>query len=207
MQAIEVLTGTAPTRDVRVEVRFRNNLILRAMKEAGIKTIKELSDRSRVPYTLVCALIGMRAPACRRTGEWSRAAVDVATALHKEPEEIFSWLQRHRHLDRSVFALGEVASEALLVSVPTDPERQLLQYELRNKISGLLNGLNAREKQIVQMRFGFEPYCREHTYDEIGKVLGVTKSRIDMITRRALRRLRHPAIVKTLRPYVGVLAD
>jgi RNA polymerase sigma factor (sigma-70 family) len=205
---VQVPTKTAPTRDVRVEIRFKNNLILRAMKEAGIKTVKELADRSGVPYNSVCALIGMRASACGRcTGEWSRAAVDVATALRKEPEEIFSWFQRHRHLDRSVFTLGEVASEVALVSASTDPERQLFQHELRNKISGLLNRLNDKEKKIVQMRFGLEPYSREHTYDEISKVFGVTKTRIDMLTRRSLRRLRHPAIVKTLRPYIDVFAD
>ena len=188
-------------RDVRVEVRFRNNLILRAMKEAGIKTAKDLSERSGVPYSKVNEMIGMRCPAYNRRGEWHEAAFAIASALHKEPEEIFSWFQRTRALERNVFVLGEAASEAALVPDSNDPERLLLQNELRGVVASLLSALGERERQAVQMRFGFEPYCRAHDYAEIGQVLGCSGTRAMVIVDRAVRRLRHPVKMKLLQSY------
>jgi RNA polymerase sigma factor (sigma-70 family) len=201
VQEIEVSTESAPERDVRVEVRFRNNLILRAMEEAGIKSVKELSERAGVVYPTVLDAIAMRRSACNEKGEWRRTAFAIASALHKEPEELFSWFQRTRALKRNVFVLGEVASEAALVPDSSDPERLLLQNELRGVVASLLSALGERERQAVQMRFGFEPYCRVHDYAEIGRVLGCTGSNAMVIVDRAVRRLRHPAKMKLLKPY------
>ncbi|MFN3349077.1 sigma factor-like helix-turn-helix DNA-binding protein [Pseudorhodoplanes sp.] len=208
MQTIEVLTEIAPTRDVRVEIRFKNNLILRAMKEVGIKTARELSERSGISYATVIDIIGMRRPALNQRGDWHEAAFAIAAALHKEPEELFSWFQRSRALERNVFVLGEVASEAVLVPDSGDPERLLLQNELRGVVTSMLATLGERDRQAVQMRFGFDPYCRTHDYAEIGRALGgCSGSRAMMIVDRAVRRLRRHDRVRLLQSYRSVFNE
>lgn len=53
------------------------------------------------------------------------------------------------------------------------------------------------------MRFGIEPYLREHTVDEIGAEMGVTKQRISPVIKKAVEKLRHPLRIKKLKKIIG----
>lgn len=56
--------------------------------------------------------------------------------------------------------------------------------------------LSPRERRVLDLRYGFTG--REHTLDEIGKKLKVTRERIRQIEERALRKLRQPKVAHTL---------
>jgi RNA polymerase primary sigma factor len=45
---------------------------------------------------------------------------------------------------------------------------------------------------VLQLRFGLDG-SKAHTLEEIGSMLGVTKTTIQMIEAKALRNLRHPS--------------
>jgi RNA polymerase sigma factor (sigma-70 family) len=53
-----------------------------------------------------------------------------------------------------------------------------------------LNTLSVREKEILEYRFGLNGAPK--TCEEVGKIFGMTKGRIQQIEAKALRRLRHP---------------
>ena len=79
-----------------------------------------------------------------------------------------------------------------------------MQSGLRELVRELLAGLTAREATIVHMRFGID-LASDHTLEEIGRQLDVTRERIRQIEAKVLRRLKHPSRVDKLRIYADSL--
>ena len=66
----------------------------------------------------------------------------------------------------------------------------------RNKlIDDLCSILNEREIDIVSMKFGLPPYESEHTLEEIGKKLKLTKERVRQIHEKAMTKMRSQAMM------------
>ena len=63
---------------------------------------------------------------------------------------------------------------------------------LTEAITEALSTLEARDAKVLRLYFGLEGE-REHTLEEIGNMLGVTRERIRQLRDRALRRLREGA--------------
>ena len=62
---------------------------------------------------------------------------------------------------------------------------------LRGHLGEVLNGLNERERRILELRYGLtDGYPR--TLEEVGRQYNVTRERIRQIEAKALRKLRHP---------------
>ncbi len=62
---------------------------------------------------------------------------------------------------------------------------------LRGKLGEVLNGLNERERSIVELRYGLADGS-SRTLEEVGRQYNVTRERIRQIEAKALRKLRHP---------------
>jgi RNA polymerase sigma factor (sigma-70 family) len=62
--------------------------------------------------------------------------------------------------------------------------------ELRDCLEDLLRTLPDRDQEILKLRYGFGD-CKEHTYDEMSRIFGITKERIRQIESRALRKLQN----------------
>ncbi len=62
---------------------------------------------------------------------------------------------------------------------------------LRGHLSEVLNGLNERERRILELRYGLTDGC-PRTLEEVGRQYNVTRERIRQIEAKALRKLRHP---------------
>jgi RNA polymerase primary sigma factor len=72
---------------------------------------------------------------------------------------------------------------------------------LKEQVRSVLNLLNEREREVLEMRFGLKD-GQDHTLEEVGKFFGVTRERIRQIEAKALRKLRHPTRSKQLRDYL-----
>jgi RNA polymerase primary sigma factor len=71
------------------------------------------------------------------------------------------------------------------------PYEGILESELTDKTSHILNTLTQREERIMKMRFGIGEEV-EHTLEEIGRAFKVSRERIRQIEKKALKRLKHP---------------
>jgi RNA polymerase primary sigma factor len=93
-----------------------------------------------------------------------------------------------------VSTLGELIADRGNAS----PADSVLASEVRNETSAFLQTLVPREEQVLRLRFGVG--CgREHTLEEIGAGLDVTRERVRQIELRALRKLRRPESARRLR--------
>jgi len=70
------------------------------------------------------------------------------------------------------------------------PENEVIKKDLREKVKELLSCLNEREALVLKLRFGLDGYP-EHTLEQVGKELKVTRERIRQIESKALRKLRN----------------
>jgi RNA polymerase primary sigma factor len=84
----------------------------------------------------------------------------------------------------------------------TPPDEAATYNLLRENLSEILDGLPLREGRILQLRYGLFD-GQAYTLEEIGRKVGVTRERVRQIETQALNRLRHPAIRRKLRDYLG----
>lgn len=78
---------------------------------------------------------------------------------------------------------------------------QLAMEDLKEETLKALKTLSEREEMVLKMRFGLGSDQKEHTLEEIGKMMHITKERIRQIEARAIRKLRHPSRCKTLKHF------
>jgi RNA polymerase primary sigma factor len=73
---------------------------------------------------------------------------------------------------------------------------------LREQMHDLLDSLSARERGVLQLRFGLDD-GQARTLEEVGRIFGVTRERVRQIEAKALRKLRHPKSSRKLRDYLA----
>ncbi len=72
---------------------------------------------------------------------------------------------------------------------------------LREQLNEILGGLNARERKVLELRFGLIDGT-PRTLEEVGKEFSVTRERIRQIEAKALRKLKHPTRSQKLRDFL-----
>ena len=94
--------------------------------------------------------------------------------------------------------LGDFIKDESMLEPDDAASKQLLAEQLHD----ILNSLNRRERQVLEMRFGLKD-GQSHTLEEVGQAFGVTRERIRQIEAKALRKLRHPLRSRKLRDYLS----
>jgi RNA polymerase primary sigma factor len=93
--------------------------------------------------------------------------------------------------------LGDFIEDDKVLGPVDAASRQLLKEQIRSA----LGVLSEREREVLEMRFGLSD-GQDHTLEEVGRHLGVTRERIRQIEAKALRKLRHPTRSRQLRDYL-----
>jgi RNA polymerase primary sigma factor len=78
-----------------------------------------------------------------------------------------------------------------------DTEEEAMNRFLNDEIESALNTLPPRDAKVLRLYFGLEG-GREHTLEEIGSMLGVTRERVRQLRDRALKRLREGEVGRAL---------
>lgn len=157
-----------------------------------------------------------------RTADLSRI-VKAAEVLRQElrreptPEEI----ARHTDLAVEVVnALAALNASEVRLDAPLDPDgdRNLLdrfvadegatpesiamEKFLAEEVARALRSLTPRDAKVLRLYFGLDG-GREHTLEEIGHVLGVTRERVRQLRDRALKRLREGEVGRALASFAA----
>ena len=81
--------------------------------------------------------------------------------------------------------LGEILRDTSVRS----PEETAIHSDVANEVERAMAPLTDREKEVLRLRYGLGT-DREHTLEEIGRHLSVTRERVRQIESRALQKLR-----------------
>ncbi|MBC8412504.1 MAG: sigma-70 family RNA polymerase sigma factor [Nitrospira sp.] len=74
--------------------------------------------------------------------------------------------------------------------------------EISGYIKKVLGTLTPKEEKVIRMRFGIGAE-RDHTLEEVGRHLTITRERVRQIEAKALRKLKHPSRLKALKALVS----
>jgi RNA polymerase primary sigma factor len=92
--------------------------------------------------------------------------------------------------------------ESTLADVIGDDSASPFSEAERNKLTEhilkVLHTLNPREEAVIRMRFGIGAE-RDHTLEEVGRHLSLTRERVRQIEEKAMRKLKHPSRLRALR--------
>jgi RNA polymerase primary sigma factor len=69
------------------------------------------------------------------------------------------------------------------------PEEAAMQGELASEVERAMAPLNEREREVMRLRFGLGTE-REHTLEEIGRRLSITRERVRQLEAQALKKMR-----------------
>ena len=69
------------------------------------------------------------------------------------------------------------------------PHEELIRAELTQTMERLLGMLNERQQQVVRLRFGMVD-GKDHSMEEIGTMLGITRERVRQIERLSMEKLQ-----------------
>lgn len=178
-----------------VKVTIRNNLILRRMKQLGIRSQAELAKLSGLPQIVVSNLIRMKKrPVHVVSGEWLDTAFALSSALQAEPEELWTQTQRSMALESNSREVSMSEEAVMQLASGDDLERQVLTSKVLNEA---METLSERERDVLQRRFfGGE------TLRDIADQRGIGPEPVRQVEARALRKMRHPLRSRGLRPFI-----
>jgi RNA polymerase sigma factor (sigma-70 family) len=185
-------------KDYRLELRVKNNNILKRIEENGYSSIADFCKKNKKnEYLLVVYdFINLKRKALGEDSKYHPVVKWMAKILQCKESDLFSPYQLVSCLESNKNSIEVEEAEAIHALEQKDrfllPD-QLIEQKQNEKITNdVLRSLPPREEQILRMRFGFggeNPLM----YDQIGDYLDITGGRVRQIEARALRMLRHPS--------------
>lgn len=195
------------TKDYLVEIKVKNNLLYKKIKDAGYANVANFAKQNSLCYqTLIKYLNFSRAPIDEKTGNWKRTFLLISDALRCMPGDICPPQHLNNVLKRNKAKLEAGAEEiAGYITGNADTANLALNHIIQRENDALIQDaiakLTDREQDVIRRRYGFDG--DPQTYDEIRKSYGVTKERVRQIEAKALRKMRGVSIAKE----IGMVAD
>jgi RNA polymerase primary sigma factor len=178
------------------------------IRQAVTRAIADQGRTIRVPVHMgdqINKLLRVQHQLTQRLGR-DPSVEELAQALDVTPQKVENMIQVARRPlsletptdDEEDSVLGDFIQDEEVAAPDETATHNLLRAHLEN----VLNGLPPREVRILQLRYGLLD-GQAYTLEEVGRKMGVTRERVRQIEAQALSRLRHPAIRRKLREYLG----
>jgi RNA polymerase primary sigma factor len=131
---------------------------------------------------------------------------EVAEAATLTPEVVQSLQTLNAAEIRLDAPIGESEDsqlvERFMFEEAVRPEEEVEERLLAEHIERALDTLTPRDARVVRLYFGLDG-GREHTLEEIGNMLGVTRERVRQLRDRALKRLREGELGTALESFAA----
>jgi RNA polymerase primary sigma factor len=178
------------------------------IRQAVTRAIADQGRTIRVPVHMgdqINKLLRVQHQLTQRLGR-DPSVEELAVSLDVTPQKVENMIQVARRPlsletptdDEEDSVLGDFIQD----EEATAPDETATYNLLREHLDSVLNGLPPREVRILQLRYGLLD-GQAYTLEEVGRKMGVTRERVRQIEAQALSRLRHPAIRRKLREYLG----
>ncbi len=164
-------------RTIRVPVHMVEtiNKMVRVQRQMTLELNREPSEEE------VAKKMGISVEKVREVIKISQEPVSLETPIGEEDDS----------------HLGDFLKDESSLSPEEYTENEILKEEIKD----VLQTLQPREQEVLELRFGLiDGIC--HTLEDVGKRFNVTRERIRQIEAKALRKLRHPSRAKKLRDFL-----
>jgi RNA polymerase sigma factor (sigma-70 family) len=91
----------------------------------------------------------------------------------------------------------------LIESADPPVEEALVRQAFVDRVRAVLDELDDREREVVELRFGLDRDGEMRTLQDVGDALGLTRERIRQIESRAKEKLRRSKRANELRSYLN----
>jgi len=177
------------------------------IRQAITRAIADQAKVIRIPVHMVESINKYKKIQRQLEQKYERAPTpeEIAKVMGIEPEKAYEIVKISQNTASLETPVGKEEDTRLKEFI--EDEATLSPFEsasrelLKDHINDVLHTLNAREKRVLELRFGLKD-GRTRTLEEVGKEFGVTRERIRQIEAKALRKLRHPSRSKRLRDYL-----
>ena len=177
------------------------------IKQAITRSILEGTRVVRLPVYIMEEVMRVKRTTRQLYQEMGREPTpeDIGNRLDMPPErvsELLIWAEKVFSLDAPLSEEEENTLGDIIEDVrERGPSEITDQHLLREEIRKVLGQLTLRERQVIELRFGLLD-DHDHTLEEVGKKLKVTRERVRQIEERAIRKLRHPQASRILKDYL-----
>lgn len=188
-------TDLQKMKDYRITVKVRNNRLLRAIEDAGGSPGNKWCKANGLGYLTVNRLINMARSPLTAEGDLLPTAARMCEVLDKLPEDLWSNEQLYP-LERNFTEL-EMDHAQVVAMLPAEQQfyihddlAGIEQAQTEALVTRALSKLTQREQEVIKMRFE-----DDLNHNECAKRLGLSNTRIRQLEKRAIRKLRHPAMI------------
>ncbi len=197
------------SNEYRIDLKVRNNIILYKLEKAGYKTIGEVCRLHGVMKYVghLGDIVSMKYSPLDSEGNFRPCITWLSEILGCAEIDLFTDTQLNIVLktNKKYIAVNEAEMKYMLEN--SEQKNKLLEEiiqddQMENSLNKELETLTPREQKVINMRFGLGEYSREHTLEECGVELNVTRERLRQIEAKALRKLRHPSRADNLREFI-----
>jgi len=94
------------------------------------------------------------------------------------------------------------AIETFLIDEQVNIESEVMGQFLTDEVEAALRTLLPRDATVLRLYFGLDG-GREHTLEQIGELLGITRERVRQLRERALKHLRAGEVGRTLASFAA----
>lgn len=208
--------------DLRIEMRFKNAALYRAICDKCMALARELnehrgplaliraaSERCGVSRDTISDFLNLRRSPRSISGTYKPAAVRIAEGLDATPEELFPESVYAVALPRCV--VREIESKRIL-SLQEARRMKLLpavasldddgsSSGLIETLPTIIDRLSPRKQMVIRRRFGFDG--PPETYSDLAEDLDVSSERVRQVEQQALRELKKELSPRVRLKHVG----
>ena len=164
------------------------------IRQAVTRAIADYGRTIRLPAHVIDSLnkLGREARALARELDREPTPEELSQRTGIPVGKIQLLLEAARHptsLDAPVGEDEETGLGDLIGDERHSPEEATMRSELADQVEAAMAPLTDREREVLRLRYGLGS-GREHTLEEVGRRLSITRERVRQIENRALAKLR-----------------
>jgi RNA polymerase primary sigma factor len=174
------------------------------IRQALVRAIQNHSRTIRLPSHVHDRLQRSQRVRAELTGKLGRepTAAELAPALGTDIDSLESLDRLSREaisLESSVAGTEKRLEEFVADPGASTPDSGIDGDRMRAGVDSLIEKLSEREKLILRLRYGLKGE-EEHTLEQIGQSLGLSRERVRQLEARALKKLRETMPAQSLHP-------
>lgn len=177
------------------------------IRQSILKAIGEKSRMIRLPMNRAADLAQvMQAKAkMEKDGDNDVSIEDLAAECGLSKEDVVELMQISREVSSLDAPVGtdDSASFGDFIEAENDkPDDVVMEQALKNSVNKILDTLPARERSIIELRFGLNDK-KPMSLKEVGELYNLTKERIRQIEKKVLIQLSEDKDVQDLKAYIA----